>query len=168
MRPRTSARLLVFAIARTTFSTLLATCQPSDSRMSSTPSPLTHAASRDSPRPLGSVRPLALAETIAALVKSLDLAPASFYGCSSDDVAAFSLAADRPEIVRNFRRWNNACFGASAVWTMPESCKLQGHVPQPNESRPGGVGWPRRGVRPAPGERYVTWIRVPERRMTML
>ena len=51
--------------------------------------------------PLESVRPLALAEQIAALVKSLGLAPATFYGCSSGGIAALSLAAEYPEVVRN-------------------------------------------------------------------
>jgi pimeloyl-ACP methyl ester carboxylesterase len=44
---------------------------------------------------------LLLARQIAALVTSLDLAPATFYGCSSGGIAALSLAADHPEIVRD-------------------------------------------------------------------
>jgi pimeloyl-ACP methyl ester carboxylesterase len=42
-----------------------------------------------------------LASQIAALVSSLNLAPATFYGCSSAGLAALSLVARHPEIVRN-------------------------------------------------------------------
>jgi len=42
-----------------------------------------------------------LADQISALVKSLDLAPATFYGCSSGGQAVLSLVADHPDIVRN-------------------------------------------------------------------
>src|SRR5262245_56330817 len=42
-----------------------------------------------------------LAGQIAALVWSLNLAPATFYGCSSAGLAALSLVAQHPEIVRS-------------------------------------------------------------------
>jgi pimeloyl-ACP methyl ester carboxylesterase len=42
-----------------------------------------------------------LARQIAALVSSLNLAPAAFCGCSSAGLAALSLVAGHPEIVRN-------------------------------------------------------------------
>jgi pimeloyl-ACP methyl ester carboxylesterase len=42
-----------------------------------------------------------LADQISALVKSLDLAPATFYGCSSGGQAVLSLVADHSDIVRN-------------------------------------------------------------------
>ena len=49
----------------------------------------------------GAISALKLADQIAALVSSLSLAPAAFYGCSSGGIAALSLAADHPELVRN-------------------------------------------------------------------
>ena len=42
-----------------------------------------------------------LADQIAVLISSLNLAPAAFYGCSSAGLAALSLVAQHPEIVRN-------------------------------------------------------------------
>jgi pimeloyl-ACP methyl ester carboxylesterase len=42
-----------------------------------------------------------LSDQISALVKSLNLAPATFYGCSSGGHAVLSLVADHPDIVRN-------------------------------------------------------------------
>ena len=44
---------------------------------------------------------LKLSDQIAALVTSLDLQPAAFYGCSSGGIAVLDLVADHPEIVRN-------------------------------------------------------------------
>ena len=41
------------------------------------------------------------ASEVAALVRSLDLGPATFYGCSSGGVVALCLAADHPDLVRN-------------------------------------------------------------------
>jgi pimeloyl-ACP methyl ester carboxylesterase len=43
----------------------------------------------------------ALGDQVAALVRSLDLAPSTFYGCSSGGQAVLSLIADHPELVRN-------------------------------------------------------------------
>lgn len=51
--------------------------------------------------PVELIRPSALASQIAELVKSLEFAPATFYGCSSGGIAVLSLAADHPEVVRN-------------------------------------------------------------------
>lgn len=42
-----------------------------------------------------------LSDQIASLVTSLDLGPATFYGCSSGGHAVLSLVADHPEVVRN-------------------------------------------------------------------
>jgi pimeloyl-ACP methyl ester carboxylesterase len=58
--------------------------------------------SRSEPPPeFGKVTATMLAGQIAALVSSLNLAPAAFYGCSSAGLAALSLVAQHPEIVRN-------------------------------------------------------------------
>lgn len=54
-----------------------------------------------SPPEFGKVTATMLADQIAALVSSLNLAPAAFYGCSSAGLAALSLVAQHPEIVRN-------------------------------------------------------------------
>ena len=53
------------------------------------------------PSEFGRVTATILASQIAALVCALDLAPAAFYGCSSAGLAALSLVARHPEIVRN-------------------------------------------------------------------
>lgn len=53
------------------------------------------------PSEFGKVTATMLAGQIAALVSSLNLAPAAFYGCSSAGLAALSLVARHPEIVRN-------------------------------------------------------------------
>jgi pimeloyl-ACP methyl ester carboxylesterase len=42
-----------------------------------------------------------LAGQVAALVSSLNLAPAAFYGCSWAGLVALSLVAQHPELVRN-------------------------------------------------------------------
>lgn len=42
-----------------------------------------------------------LGDQISSLVKSLGLAPGTFYGCSSGGQAVLSLVADHPEIVRS-------------------------------------------------------------------
>jgi pimeloyl-ACP methyl ester carboxylesterase len=42
-----------------------------------------------------------LAEQVAALVSSLDLAPAGFYGCSSAGLTVLTLVAQYPTLVRN-------------------------------------------------------------------
>jgi pimeloyl-ACP methyl ester carboxylesterase len=47
------------------------------------------------------VTPSMLAAQVAALVTSLYLVPATFYGCSSGGQAVLSLVADHPDIVRN-------------------------------------------------------------------
>ncbi|MBV8134693.1 MAG: alpha/beta fold hydrolase [Deltaproteobacteria bacterium] len=58
--------------------------------------------SRSGPPPVfGKVTATMLAGQVAALVSSLNLAPAAFYGCSSAGLAALSLVAQHPEIVRN-------------------------------------------------------------------
>jgi pimeloyl-ACP methyl ester carboxylesterase len=58
--------------------------------------------SRSGPPPeFGKVTATMLADQIAALVSLLKLAPAAFYGCSSAGLAALSLVAQHPEIVRN-------------------------------------------------------------------
>lgn len=41
------------------------------------------------------------AREVAALVRSLGLGPATFYGCSSGGVVALCLTADHPDLVRN-------------------------------------------------------------------
>ena len=51
--------------------------------------------------PPDEISPLKLADQIAALVTSLGLAPAAFYGCSSGGIAVLDLVADHPETVRN-------------------------------------------------------------------
>ena len=51
--------------------------------------------------PLDEISPLKLADQIAALVTSLGLAPAAFYGCSSGGIAVLDLVADHPGTVRN-------------------------------------------------------------------
>src|SRR5262245_52395142 len=48
--------------------------------------------------PPDSIRVSRLADQIAALITALNLAPATFYGCSSGGIAALSLAADYPTI----------------------------------------------------------------------
>jgi pimeloyl-ACP methyl ester carboxylesterase len=58
--------------------------------------------SRTGPPPeFGKVTATMLAGQIAELVSSLNLAPATFYGCSSAGLAALSLVAQHREIVRN-------------------------------------------------------------------
>jgi pimeloyl-ACP methyl ester carboxylesterase len=47
------------------------------------------------------VTPHMLAAQVAALVTSLHLVPATFYGCSSGGQAVLSLVADHPDMVRN-------------------------------------------------------------------
>jgi pimeloyl-ACP methyl ester carboxylesterase len=47
------------------------------------------------------VTPHMLAAQVAALVTSLHLVPATFYGCSSGGQTVLSLVADHPEVVRN-------------------------------------------------------------------
>ena len=58
--------------------------------------------SRSGPPPdFGRVTADMLASQVAALVRSLSLAPAAFYGCSSAGLAVLSLAAQHAGIVRN-------------------------------------------------------------------
>ena len=58
--------------------------------------------SRSGPPPnFGQVTADELAEQVASLVTSLNLAPAAFYGCSSAGLAALSLVARHPEVVRD-------------------------------------------------------------------
>jgi pimeloyl-ACP methyl ester carboxylesterase len=58
--------------------------------------------SRSGPPPnFGRVTADELAEQVASVVISLNLAPAAFYGCSSAGLAALSLVARHPEVVRN-------------------------------------------------------------------
>ena len=58
--------------------------------------------SRSSPPPdFGRVTADELADQVASLVTSLNLAPASFYGCSSAGLAALSLVARHADVVRN-------------------------------------------------------------------
>jgi pimeloyl-ACP methyl ester carboxylesterase len=58
--------------------------------------------SRSGPSPeFGRVTAGMLAEQIATLVSSLQLAPAAFYGCSSAGLAALTLVAQYPTLVRN-------------------------------------------------------------------
>ena len=58
--------------------------------------------SRSGPPPdFGRVTADMLADQVAALVTSLKLAPAAFYGCSSAGLAVLSLVAQHADIVRN-------------------------------------------------------------------
>ena len=58
--------------------------------------------SRSGPPPnFGQITADELADQVAELVKSLDLAPAAVYGCSSAGLAALSLVARQAEVVRN-------------------------------------------------------------------
>src|SRR5262249_208567 len=51
--------------------------------------------------PAEEISALKLADQIAALVTSLGMAPAAFYGCSSGGLAVLDLVANHPGIVRN-------------------------------------------------------------------
>jgi len=53
------------------------------------------------PPEFGRVTAGMLAEQVATLVSSLDLAPAAFYGCSSAGLAVLTLVAQYPTVVRN-------------------------------------------------------------------
>jgi pimeloyl-ACP methyl ester carboxylesterase len=58
--------------------------------------------SRSSPPPdFGRVTADELADQVASLVTSLNLAPGAFYGCSSAGLAALSLVARHADVVRN-------------------------------------------------------------------
>ena len=73
--------------------------------------------------PPDEISPLKLADQIAGLVTSLDLAPAAFYGCSSGGIAVLDLVADHPEIV------GNALVHEAALvkdYAFPEMNRLEG------------------------------------------
>jgi len=123
--------------------------------------------------PPASIHPLLLAGQIAGLVSSLDLAPATFYGCSSGGIAALSLAADHPEIVRNIVV-HEAALVKDVAW--PEAARAR-FVQLGNLDDDGIVkackDWFRNGMNSNPAawdalgpdyhqrleKNYVTWVR---------
>jgi pimeloyl-ACP methyl ester carboxylesterase len=70
------------------------------------------------------ITPEVLAADVAGLVKGLDLAPVSFYGCSSGGQTILALGADYPDIVRNL---------------MPHEAALLRDAPSSNPDLPDGV-----------------------------
>lgn len=67
------------------------------------------------PPEFGIVTAQMLGDQVAALVSSLGLAPATFYGCSSGGQAVLSLAADHPDLVRN-AIIHEAALGKDVAW----------------------------------------------------
>jgi pimeloyl-ACP methyl ester carboxylesterase len=70
------------------------------------------------------ITPQILASDVAELVKALELAPVSFYGCSSGGQTILSLGADYPDIVRNL---------------MPHEAALLSDAPSSNPDLPDGA-----------------------------
>jgi pimeloyl-ACP methyl ester carboxylesterase len=68
-----------------------------------------------SPPDFGVVTAQMLGDQVAALVASLGLAPATFYGCSSGGQAVLSLVADHAEMVRN-AIVHDAALGKDVAW----------------------------------------------------
>ena len=123
--------------------------------------------------PADSISARALAGQIAALVTSLGLAPATFYGCSSGGVAALSLAADHPDVVRSVLV-HEAALVKDAAWPEVMQARFE-HLKHLDDA---GIvrtckDWFRNGMNSNPQawdalgsdyhqrleKNYVTWIR---------